>query len=68
MERRRPAAGRRVQTPDRNAETRVADLEAKLANPALYADADGARRAGALNKELEAARRELEVAMEKWVG
>ena len=49
------------------AEARVAELEAALANPALYGDADGARTAAALNRHLEAARRELEAAMERWV-
>jgi ATP-binding cassette subfamily F protein 3 len=49
------------------AEAKVAELEAQLANPGLYGDADGARKAGALNKQLEAARRDLERAMERWV-
>ncbi|HEX5632250.1 MAG TPA: ABC-F family ATP-binding cassette domain-containing protein [Gemmatimonadales bacterium] len=59
------ALERAVQT----AESKVAELEAKLADESLYdGSADGARRAGALNKELEAARRELDQLMEKWVG
>jgi ATP-binding cassette subfamily F protein 3 len=49
------------------AEAKVAELEAQLANPGLYGDADGARKAGALNKQLEAAKRDLERAMERWV-
>jgi ATP-binding cassette subfamily F protein 3 len=50
------------------AEERVSELEAALANPALYGDADGARKAATLNKQLEAAKRDLELAMERWVG
>ena len=49
------------------AETKVAELELTLANPALYGDADGARKAGSLNTQLEVERRELELAMERWV-
>ena len=58
-----PSAERAVQL----AEAKVAELEAQLANPGLYGDADGARKAGTLNKQLEAAKRDLERAMERWV-
>nr|MBA2564383.1 hypothetical protein [Gemmatimonadota bacterium] len=47
-------------------EARVADLVSRLEDPALYAQADGPRRAGKLGRELEEARRELEVQIECW--
>jgi ATP-binding cassette subfamily F protein 3 len=51
------------------AEARVAALEAELADPALYAgSAEGARKAGALTKELDAARRALDALMERWIS
>jgi hypothetical protein len=47
----------------------VHDLERALAEPALYdGGAEGARRAGELTKELEAARRAYDAALEAWVA
>jgi len=48
------------------AEARVGELRQTLEDPALYATPDGARRAGVLGQELEAARREFEVAFAEW--
>jgi ATP-binding cassette subfamily F protein 3 len=51
------------------AEARVQELERALADPALYdGTAGGARRAGELTKELDAARRAYDAALEAWVG
>jgi ATP-binding cassette, subfamily F, member 3 len=47
-------------------EARVGDLEAGLQDPALYATPQGVRRAAALGSGLEAARSELERAIEDW--
>jgi ATP-binding cassette subfamily F protein 3 len=56
-----------------SAEARVSDCEAKVAairaqleDPALYATNEGAARAQALGKELDAARIELEDALREW--
>ena len=51
------------------AETKVAELEKQLADPTLYGGGggEGAKKAGTLNKQLEAAKRDLELAMERWV-
>jgi ATP-binding cassette subfamily F protein 3 len=48
-------------------EARIAELTESLASPALYdGSADGARRAGGLDRELKAARRALDLAMARW--
>ena len=47
-------------------EARVSAIAAQLEDPALYATNDGAIRAGALGKELEIARAELDRALEAW--
>ncbi|HKG93508.1 MAG TPA: ABC-F family ATP-binding cassette domain-containing protein [Gemmatimonadaceae bacterium] len=47
-------------------ERRVSALTAEMEDPALYAKADGAQRAAALGVQLEAARRELDAALEAW--
>jgi ATP-binding cassette subfamily F protein 3 len=50
------------------AEGRVAELEAALMDAALYdGSAENARKAGQLKKELEAAKEQLDRAMEAWV-
>jgi ATP-binding cassette subfamily F protein 3 len=50
-------------------EARVAELVAALEDPALYGSGgEGARRAGALNRELEKARRELDSALARWAA
>jgi ATP-binding cassette, subfamily F, member 3 len=48
------------------AEARVRELERALEVPELYAEPDGARRAAALVAELQAAKRALEEAYERW--
>lgn len=47
-------------------EANVGALQRALADPALYATGEGVRRAGPLGHELEAARLELERAIEVW--
>jgi ATP-binding cassette subfamily F protein 3 len=47
-------------------EARVADLRAKLEDPALYSTAVGAAQAQRLGIELEAARADLDRALQKW--
>jgi len=47
-------------------ERRVATLRDELENPALYLTPDGVLRARQLGEELEAARRELDRALEQW--
>jgi ATP-binding cassette subfamily F protein 3 len=47
-------------------EAQLADLEARLADPALYAAPDGTPGAAALVAERDAALRELETAMASW--
>lgn len=47
-------------------ETRVAALTTELEDPALYATADGTRRATALGVELEEAKRALDAALARW--
>jgi ATP-binding cassette subfamily F protein 3 len=50
-------------------EARVAELQRALEDPALYGSgADGARRAGKLKSELEAATRERDAALERWTA
>lgn len=56
------AAERRVAA----AEGRVAELRGEMEDPALYATADGGRKAARLGKELEEARREFEAAFAEW--
>jgi hypothetical protein len=47
----------------------VAELVAAIEDPALYdGTAEGARRAGALGRELEAARGELDRVLAKWAA
>jgi ATP-binding cassette subfamily F protein 3 len=48
------------------AEAGVTALKAQMENPALYATADGAKRASQLGVDLEAARREFEAAFSDW--
>ena len=52
----------------REAEGRVAELEAALADPALYADGDGAREAARLSVELGKAKQEVELALARWAA
>jgi ATP-binding cassette subfamily F protein 3 len=47
-------------------EARVAELTTRVEDPALYGTSDGAKEATALDQELRAARRELEMAIERW--
>jgi ATP-binding cassette subfamily F protein 3 len=47
-------------------EVRVAAIRGQLEDPALYATSDGAVRARALGRDLEAARTTLERALEEW--
>ena len=47
-------------------EGRVAAIRAQLEDPALYAAPDGAMRARALGRDLEAARASLDRALEEW--
>jgi ATP-binding cassette subfamily F protein 3 len=47
-------------------ETRVAEIQARLEDPALYTTEEGATQARALGQELEAARQELEGAFGQW--
>jgi ATP-binding cassette subfamily F protein 3 len=47
-------------------EARVAELEQALADPALYTEAEGPRRAAALATELEIARTALDEAFTRW--
>ena len=50
-------------------EGRVAELVAALEDPALYGSgAEGARRAGTLNRELEVARSALDAALARWAA
>ncbi|HEX5003963.1 MAG TPA: ABC-F family ATP-binding cassette domain-containing protein [Gemmatimonadales bacterium] len=48
------------------AEQRVTALREELEDPALYATAEGGKRAARLGVDLEAARREFEVAFAEW--
>jgi hypothetical protein len=51
------------------AESRIAELESLLADPALYeGGAESARRAASLSTDLAAARAELDAAMERWLA
>lgn len=51
------------------AERAVEELKRRLADPMLYTgSADGARRAGELQKQLAASERELDAAMERWLA
>ena len=51
------------------AESRIAELESLLADPALYeGGAESARRAASLSNDLAAARAELDAAMERWLA
>ncbi|HET8649396.1 MAG TPA: ABC-F family ATP-binding cassette domain-containing protein [Gemmatimonadales bacterium] len=50
------------------AEAAVAELVRRLEDPALYADADGAREAARLSAELKAARGTLDRAYEQWAA
>ena len=50
----------------REAEGRVAELEAALADPSLYADGDGAREAARLSAELGKAKQEVKLALARW--
>ncbi len=56
------AAEQRVQA----AEAKVAKLTAALDDPGLYGTADGARKSKELGRSLDAAKRELEMAMTDW--
>ena len=47
-------------------EGRVAELGGVLEDPSLYESADGTRRAVELGAELETAKRELTLALERW--
>jgi ATP-binding cassette subfamily F protein 3 len=47
-------------------EGRVAELGGALEDPSLYESADSTRRAAELGAELDAAKRELEAALERW--
>ena len=47
-------------------ETRVAGIQARLEDPALYTTAEGATQARTLGQELETARKELEGAFGQW--
>jgi ATP-binding cassette subfamily F protein 3 len=47
-------------------ESRVQEIRRRLEDPALYATQEGAAEAGALGKELEVARAELDRALEEW--
>jgi ATP-binding cassette, subfamily F, member 3 len=47
-------------------ESRVQEIRRRLEDPALYATQEGAAEAGALGKELEVARAELDRALEQW--
>jgi ATP-binding cassette, subfamily F, member 3 len=47
-------------------ESRVEKIRRRLEDPALYATQEGAAEAGALGKELEVARAELDRALEQW--
>ena len=58
----RDAAERRVQA----AEALVAKLTASLDDPSLYGTGDGARKSKDLARALDAAKRDLEVAMAEW--
>ena len=58
----RDAAEQRVQS----AEALVAKLTALLDDPSLYGTGDGARKSKDLARALEAAKRDLEVAMAEW--
>ena len=49
-------------------EFRVAELQAVLEDPALYAATDGGPRAAALGRELADARAELDRAVERWAA
>jgi ATP-binding cassette subfamily F protein 3 len=49
-------------------EVRVAELSARLEDPALYATGDGARDAAALDAELREVRRALDSQMERWTA
>ena len=64
------SARRVAETSEREAqrlEARVAELEHALEDPALYTGgAEGARRAGQLKAELEAAMRDRDAALERW--
>jgi len=52
-----------------DAERAVEDLKRQLADPSLYTgSADGARRAGELQKQLAASERALDAAMERWLN
>ncbi len=62
-------AQRRVQTLEARIaeiEARVAELTVALEDPALYATAEGSMRAYELKAELDAARLELDAALEEW--
>ena len=48
------------------AERMVASLKEKMEDPALYATAEGGKRAARLGTDLEAARREFEAAFAAW--
>jgi ATP-binding cassette subfamily F protein 3 len=64
-------AERRVERAEREAqrlEAEVAKLQAELDDPGLYASADGARKAGELSKRLDAARAQLDRALEEWAA
>jgi ATP-binding cassette, subfamily F, member 3 len=47
-------------------ESRVQEIRRRLEDPALYATQEGPAEAGALGKELEVARAELDRALEQW--
>ncbi len=49
-------------------EAQVAELTAQLADPALYATEDGARRSTELATELQAVRHSLDNALERWAA
>jgi ATP-binding cassette subfamily F protein 3 len=49
-------------------EARVAGIQARLEDPALYTTPEGAAQARTLGQELEAARQELEEAFAQWEG
>jgi ATP-binding cassette subfamily F protein 3 len=63
-ERAHEQAERQVQT----LETRVAALQAQLDDPALYATSDGLQKAKTLSRELDAARAQLDTALDAWAA
>jgi ATP-binding cassette subfamily F protein 3 len=63
-ERAHEQAERQVQT----LETRVAALQAQLDDPALYATSDGVQKAKTLSRELDAARAQLDTALDAWAA